>query len=141
MSRSNGPSVSGAKTHLEIARNQNNTEQHEIQHHNQPWHTSGVAHAFSGVGCETLWRENQSGITGVHASELNMFMDGSSDEFTVSSNAVHLNFEGTFNEVGNNDGVVFRYRCCLSQGSTELLIRLRNVHGSTTEHIGRADQN
>lgn len=51
--------------------------------------------------------------------------------------AVSLSYLGILNEFGNNHRMLTRYRLGISKVHAQVVVRVRHIHGSTTQHIGR----
>mmetsp|Transcript_27324 Transcript_27324/g.38458 ORF Transcript_27324/g.38458 Transcript_27324/m.38458 type:complete len:362 (-) Transcript_27324:1035-2120(-) len=102
--------------------------------------TRGVTNAFLLVSSQVLGRENKGSITGVDTSILNVLVDSSGNNFTILAYTIHLNLNSSLDEVGNHNRVLLGDLSSFKQKCLELFIGPGDVHGGTTENVGRTDK-
>ncbi|KAG2007663.1 hypothetical protein GB937_008476 [Aspergillus fischeri] len=85
-------------------------------------------------------RQDQSSITRVHTSGLNVLTDGVQKELAVGGNSIDINLLSTLNELGDDDGVVGRDSTGVEELLLEFVTTVDDAHGSTRQDVTGADQ-
>mmetsp|Transcript_12334 Transcript_12334/g.25097 ORF Transcript_12334/g.25097 Transcript_12334/m.25097 type:complete len:618 (+) Transcript_12334:774-2627(+) len=89
---------------------------------------------------KALRREQQRGVTRVHARVLHVLVDGRHHDLSLVGHGVHLDLLGSLDELGDHHGVVLGDVGRLGEEVSELLVILRDVHGGAGEHVARAHE-
>ena len=87
-----------------------------------------------------LRRELDSGITGVHASILDMLRNGISENLTLIRYSIELDFLTPVHEFTDDHRMLLRYIWRKRKEPSELFLIVANVHGSTWKHIRRTHE-
>ena len=91
-------------------------------------------------GFEVCGREDQSGITGVHAGLLDVFGHGVDDEVAVGGDAVDVDFLRAFDEFGDDDWVVGGDVGSGFELILEVFLAADDGHGCAGEDVAGADE-
>ena len=89
---------------------------------------------------QLLWRELDSGVTGMHSGKLDMLTDGVRDNLSILRHSIHLHLLGMLNELAHHYGMFLADIRRQLQEAFQLLPVGTDVHRSAGQYVGRTDQ-